>query len=56
MKKKKDFRPRVNICPQCGNVVPIGDHRYKVFYCKRCRYEIQPDEVLLKEYRDEVES
>lgn len=54
--KKKDFRPKVNLCPQCGNIVPIGDNRYKEFICKRCKYVIQPEEKLIKEFKDEVES
>ena len=38
----------VNLCPQCGNFVPIGDNRYKEFICKRCGYHIQPEEKLIK--------
>ena len=54
--KKSKHKVKVNLCPQCGNVVPIGDHRYKDFICKRCKYVIQPEEVLIKEFKDEVES
>ena len=54
--KKSKFKPKVNICPQCGNTVPIGDCRYKDFICKRCKYVITPEEHLLKEYKDEVDS
>ena len=56
MAKNKNSRPKVNVCPQCGNFVPIGDKRYKVFICKRCKYEIQPEEQLVKEYKDDLES
>lgn len=52
---KKAKRVKINLCPQCGNFVPIGDKRYKPFICKRCKYEIQPEEELVKEFKDEVE-
>ena len=54
--KKSKSRVKVNLCPQCGNVVPIGDRRYKDFTCKRCKYVIKPEEELIKEFRDEVEN
>lgn len=56
MQRKLKTRPKVNICPQCGNMVPIGDKRFKPFVCKRCKYEIQPEEKLIKEYKDDLES
>lgn len=54
--KKAKTKVKVNLCPRCGNMVPIGDRRTRDFLCRSCKYIITPEEKLIKEFKDDVES
>ena len=48
IKKNQNKGFTVRVCPYCGNEIPYNS-AYKLFKCKYCKSEIEPEENTVKE-------